>query len=125
MPPQIRLFGWRATTGILPCAITIAKHVSGFSMGCSICIPIEEMDANAILECPLTSYVWQGCDFDCSLWASRFRILADCLDNTRNSFDVNQFGDFSVNHVGVLECQESLHLSKLESQPLLPREKDH
>ncbi|KAJ8434123.1 hypothetical protein Cgig2_024241 [Carnegiea gigantea] len=91
-----RLFGWRATTGVLLCAVAIAKRVSRFSMSCSICGHIEETDTHTILECPLASQIWHNYCFDCNLWASLFHALADCLGNARKSLDEDLFGDFLV-----------------------------
>ncbi|KAJ8447045.1 LOW QUALITY PROTEIN: hypothetical protein Cgig2_033614 [Carnegiea gigantea] len=79
---RMHLLGWRAATGVLPCAVAIFKHVSSFSMSCSICGQIEETNTHAILECPLASQIWHSCGFDCNLWASPFctLVLRECKE---------------------------------------------
>ncbi|KAJ8450340.1 hypothetical protein Cgig2_004797 [Carnegiea gigantea] len=88
--PHIHPFEWRAAAGILPSADAVAKRVPGFSMTCSICGHVEEMDTHAILHCPLA----QECDFDAALWDGHFRTLADCLENARRALDADHFGNF-------------------------------
>jgi len=87
VPPRIRLFGWRVCAGILPTSANIARRVLGSSMSCSVCGHAEESDVHAIFECPLAVQIWDGCGLDGKLWATRYRSLRDCLEQTCASLD--------------------------------------
>ncbi|KAJ8450416.1 hypothetical protein Cgig2_002101 [Carnegiea gigantea] len=64
IPPHIKLFAWRAATGILPSALAISRRIPNFSMSYRICGHVEESDIHALLECPIASQIWQDSDFD-------------------------------------------------------------
>ncbi|KAJ8430527.1 hypothetical protein Cgig2_012926 [Carnegiea gigantea] len=80
--------------GYSPPALAISQRVPSLSMSCGICGHIEELDIHASLKCLFASRIWQGCKINKSLWAGRFRSLADCLDQAKRSLDRDSFGDF-------------------------------
>ncbi|KAJ8449926.1 hypothetical protein Cgig2_029288 [Carnegiea gigantea] len=55
IPPRIKLFGWRAASGVLPSAIAIARRMPNFSMQYSICGYPEESKTHDVLSCPLAT----------------------------------------------------------------------
>ncbi|KAJ8426627.1 hypothetical protein Cgig2_016070 [Carnegiea gigantea] len=75
-----------------------------------ICGHVEETDTHAVLECPLATQIWQGCALDPSLWGGRFRTLADCLNNARQS--LQKAIDFVANYRCIQENESPPPMTK-------------
>lgn len=63
-------------------------------MSCNISGHVEESDIHTLLECPIASQIWQGNDLDELLRTTKYRTLADCVNQAKHLLDSDGLGDF-------------------------------
>ena len=94
VPPRIKSFGWKMCVGALATCDNIAKCIKHFNMSFQVCGALEDSATHALLECPLTTAIWEASRFPPKLWNKRYSSIMDSLLLVHESRGQDDAADF-------------------------------